>query len=149
MNVNDKLECLSLEDFSYLDWLFVGKFKCGLPKRLFTLLGSGNTHKHFTRLERPARYKHSSLFWTFVNYSCKRFFNVGPRSCLNLICYLPTTWMNKTVTNLSLMVLMEIYLTLVNRKSWNWPKIVFLFQELPKMDTNGEIDHCVGTRRHI
>ncbi len=30
------------------------------------------THKHYTRLERPARYKHSSLLRKCINYSRKK-----------------------------------------------------------------------------
>ncbi len=35
--------------------------------------------KHQTRLEWPARDKHSSLLRKFVNYGRKKFFNIGPR----------------------------------------------------------------------
>jgi len=41
------------------------------------------THQHETKLERPARDKHSSLLDTFVNYRCKRFMTLGP-GCYSL-----------------------------------------------------------------
>ncbi len=37
----------------------------------------GLTHNHETKLERLTRDKHSSLVRTFVNYSCKKFCNIG------------------------------------------------------------------------
>jgi len=36
--------------------------------------------KHYTRLEKPAKDKHSSLLRTFENYGCKKFDNTGPSS---------------------------------------------------------------------
>ncbi len=48
------------------------------PFRCFTLgQAPGPTHKHFTRLERPARDKHSKLLQTFVNYYRKTFCILG------------------------------------------------------------------------
>ncbi len=43
-------------------------------KRCFSLLGSGPTRKHWTRLERLATVEHSSLLQTLINY----FHNIGP-----------------------------------------------------------------------
>ncbi len=37
------------------------------------------THVHQTRLERPARNKHSSLLPAFKTNSCKKFYNIVPR----------------------------------------------------------------------
>jgi hypothetical protein len=37
------------------------------------------THKHESRLERPARDKHSSLLGTFVIYDHNKFHNTSPR----------------------------------------------------------------------
>ncbi len=37
-------------------------------------------HNHWTRLERLARDKHSSLLQKFVNYGQKKFYNIGPRA---------------------------------------------------------------------
>jgi hypothetical protein len=48
----------------------------GAPERYFTRVGSGLTHEHWTRLERPVKDKHSSLFQTFVNYVRKKFYNI-------------------------------------------------------------------------
>ncbi len=39
----------------------------------------GSTHKHYTRLEGPAKSKHSSLLVTLVNYGRKTFYNIWPR----------------------------------------------------------------------
>jgi hypothetical protein len=45
----------------------------------FTRVGSRLTHKYLTWLKRLARDKHNSLLQTFVNYSRKKFYNIGPR----------------------------------------------------------------------
>ncbi len=42
----------------------------------FVTLAPGRTCKHLTRLERPEKYKHSSLLQKFVNY--RQFYNMGP-----------------------------------------------------------------------
>jgi hypothetical protein len=39
----------------------------------------GLAHKQKTKLERLARYKHSSLLRKFVTYGRKKFYNIGPR----------------------------------------------------------------------
>jgi hypothetical protein len=49
------------------------------PERCFTRVGSGLTCKHYTRLERLARDKHSSLLQKFVTYGRKKFYNIVPR----------------------------------------------------------------------
>jgi hypothetical protein len=36
------------------------------------------THKHYTRLKRPARDIYSSLLRTSLNHNCKKFYNIGP-----------------------------------------------------------------------
>jgi hypothetical protein len=43
-----------------------------------TLVGSGLIHKHWTRLERLASDKCSSLLQKVVNYGRKKFYNIGP-----------------------------------------------------------------------
>ncbi len=48
-------------------------------------LAPGLIHKHYTRLERPARDKHSSLVQTFVNYGRKKFYKVGPLSLFDAV----------------------------------------------------------------
>jgi hypothetical protein len=45
---------------------------------------SGLTRKHQTRLERPAKIKHSSLLGPFANYGHKKFYNIGTRSQMML-----------------------------------------------------------------
>ncbi len=42
-----------------------------------TWVGSGLTQNYYFRLERFARDKHSNLFGLFVNYSFKKFNNMG------------------------------------------------------------------------
>ncbi len=42
-------------------------------------IGSGFTCKYQTRLERPARDKHSSLLWLFISDAEKKEFNIGNR----------------------------------------------------------------------
>jgi hypothetical protein len=63
--------------------MFVGKDRslpyCGASERCFIHLGSGLTSKHWARLERLARDKHSSLLQKTVNYGRKKFYNIGPR----------------------------------------------------------------------
>jgi hypothetical protein len=39
-----------------------------------------HTRKRYTRLERLARDKHSSLLRTLINYGRKKFYNIGPRA---------------------------------------------------------------------
>jgi len=62
--------------------MFVGEVRSltfrGAPERCFTQVGYGLTHKRWTRLERLARDKHSSLLQKYVNYGHKKFYNTGP-----------------------------------------------------------------------
>ncbi len=62
--------------------LFAGMaeaFPSEAPLRCSTLgYAPGFTRKH-TRLEMFARDKHSSLLRKFVNYGCKKSYNIGPR----------------------------------------------------------------------
>ncbi len=61
-----------LSVFPFL-WLSFNLFaQSGAHEWCFTQVGSGLTHKHYTRLEKLARDKHSSLLWKSINYSCKR-----------------------------------------------------------------------------
>ncbi len=50
----------------------------GAPERSFIRVGSDFDFKLQTRLERPARDKHSNLLQTFVNDGCKKLNNIGP-----------------------------------------------------------------------
>ncbi len=61
--------------------MFPGKTR-DLPQsrateRCFTWVGSGLTQKHYTRLERLARDKHSSLLRKSVTYGRKKFYSTG------------------------------------------------------------------------
>jgi hypothetical protein len=47
--------------------------KRGVPERCFTQVGSSLTRKHYTRLERLAKEKYSSLLRESVNYDRKKF----------------------------------------------------------------------------
>jgi hypothetical protein len=49
-----------------------------VPEKCFTRVGSGVTRKYWTRLERPIRYKHSSLLQTLIKCEEKKFYNIGP-----------------------------------------------------------------------
>jgi len=49
------------------------------PERFFNRVSSYFINKHWTKLERLARDKHSSLLRTFVNYDRKLFYNIEPR----------------------------------------------------------------------
>ncbi len=64
--------------------MFVGKASClplsGGHEGYFTQVGSGLTCKHYTRLEKFASDKHSSLLRKFVNYGRKKFYNIDPWS---------------------------------------------------------------------
>ncbi len=63
--------------------MFVGKAKAYARveqlKCTSLVLGPGLSYKHWTRLERLVRDKHSSLLRKFVNYDRKEFYNIGPR----------------------------------------------------------------------
>jgi hypothetical protein len=50
------------------------------PQSFFNRVGSCFTNRHWTRLEKLALGKHSSLLQKFVNYGRKKFYNIGPRS---------------------------------------------------------------------
>ncbi len=52
-------------------------FVSGAPEGAITRVGSGLTHKHWTRLERLFRDEHSSSLITFVNYGRKFFITLG------------------------------------------------------------------------
>ncbi len=56
------------------------------PERCFNQVGARFTCKQYTRLERLARAKQSSLLQIFVNYGQKKFYEIGPRylDCLSL-----------------------------------------------------------------
>jgi hypothetical protein len=43
----------------------------------------GLTHKHYTRLERLAKDKHSSIVQKPVKYGCKKFYSTGPWDSTN------------------------------------------------------------------
>jgi len=63
--------------------MFVGEANgptlSGASESCFTRVGSGIIHRHYTRLERLARDKHSSLLWTLINDCCKKFYNLDSR----------------------------------------------------------------------
>jgi hypothetical protein len=65
---------------------FVGKAMdlpwSGAPERCFTLVDPSLAGKFWTRLERLARDKHSSLLRKYVNYSHNKFYSTGPRTAL-------------------------------------------------------------------
>jgi hypothetical protein len=48
------------------------------PFRCPTKVGFGLTIKHYTRLERFVRNKHSSLIRAFIYYGQKKFHHIGP-----------------------------------------------------------------------
>jgi hypothetical protein len=52
-------------------------------QKIFVTLSPGFTHKNYTWLESLSREKHSSILETFVNYGCKKFYNIGPRTRLS------------------------------------------------------------------
>ncbi len=63
--------------------MFAGKagaYLSGASEKCFTRVCSGITRKHKTRLERLARDKRSCLLQKLINYGCKKFYNIGPRS---------------------------------------------------------------------
>ncbi len=47
-------------------------------------VGSDLTHKHQTKQKSSARDNHSSLLRTFVNYWCRKVYNIGPHCGLPL-----------------------------------------------------------------
>ncbi len=58
--------------------IFVGKARAYLSKSSFRFSTPGLTFKHYTRLERLVRDKHTSLLRTFVNYGRKFFITWTP-----------------------------------------------------------------------
>jgi hypothetical protein len=63
--------------------MFVGKARglllSGAPEKGFTQVCSSLTCKYYTRLEKLARDKRSTLLQKFVTYDSKKFYNIGPR----------------------------------------------------------------------
>ncbi len=72
MTVIYKCEC------RYPTTLVSGK-ACGDKHRCFTWVGPGLALKHWTRLEKLARDKHSSLLRKYLNYGRNKFYSTGPR----------------------------------------------------------------------
>jgi len=62
--------------------VFTGKARAHLSEAPFGCFALGQTpgiaHK-YTSLGRPARYKHCSLLWKFLNTGRKKFYRIGPR----------------------------------------------------------------------
>jgi hypothetical protein len=62
--------------------MLVGKARSlpqnGAPERCFTQIGSGLTRKYYTRLERLAMDKHTSLLRNSVNYDRENFIVQAP-----------------------------------------------------------------------
>ena len=84
MNVRKKLECLSPRP----SLMFVSKYRASpreAPFKYSTLgWAAGLTHIHLTKLERPARDKHSSLLQNLSNYGRKKFYNNMSRMLQNI-----------------------------------------------------------------
>jgi hypothetical protein len=63
--------------------MFAGKARSlpysGAPEKFFTLVGSGFTRKHYTRLKKLAGDKHCGLLHILVNYGRKKFYRIGSR----------------------------------------------------------------------
>jgi hypothetical protein len=57
--------------------MFVSKARYLLQSGAPVRVGSDLTHKHYTRLERLARYKESSLSYTCINYRHNKFYNIA------------------------------------------------------------------------
>ncbi len=95
-NVCNKLERLSQAGLSNLIKCF--RARPGAYPRVEHLKGSSLVqalaffHKHQTRQERLARDKH--LLRTFINYWCKMFYNIGPRTQPYLLVMLAGKNMN-------------------------------------------------------
>jgi hypothetical protein len=58
--------------------MFAGKATSLAYRECSTRVGSGLKQKHYNRLERLVRDKHSSLFLPFVIYKEKRVVNTAP-----------------------------------------------------------------------
>jgi hypothetical protein len=85
MNFRNKLEFLSLASPSSL--VFCLRARPGAYPRVdhlkgSSIVGSCFTNKHYTRVERLARRKRSSLIQKIATYGHKTFYNIGPRSWL-------------------------------------------------------------------
>ncbi len=115
--VRNKLECLYLAGFfclAYCLQLRPGVYPSlswSKAFRCFFWVSSDLTLKLQTSLEIFARYKHSCLLRTFVNYGCKKFNNVGTsvsirktkfpslhmNGCNKLVCYIIYTCLSQIV----------------------------------------------------
>jgi hypothetical protein len=82
MIILNKLKCLSPAKPFWPSVILAGKAriqpKMGAPERCFTWVGSGLTHRHYTRLERVVREKHTSLLRKIVTIGRKKFYNTDP-----------------------------------------------------------------------
>jgi hypothetical protein len=62
--------------------MFVGKVRSlpyrGVPERCFTQVSSDQIHKHWTRLESPARNKHACLLGLFMSYEENKVLRMRP-----------------------------------------------------------------------
>jgi hypothetical protein len=61
--------------------------KSRAPEICFTRVGSGLTHIHYIILAISVSYKHSKLFQTFVNYICKKCYNIVPHCRIHKSSY--------------------------------------------------------------
>ncbi len=105
MNGLKKLECLSLKVlFTLQPRLMFADTTRGLPQKFNypTWVGSGQTHEHYTRLERTARDRQSSLLVTFVSYENISSVNTAPGLQLEdipcqLAKHLKLPWLTNTL----------------------------------------------------
>jgi len=139
-----KMEKAYLKKWCHLNWgkcyktfygcpWFVCKAKSlpesGAPERCFTWTGSSLTRKHYTKLERIFRNKHSSLLRTFVIYEYKKFYNIEPRTYNILFQLLQDQRINRNVNALAYlweMNQLKIDLTLIMTWSWQLNVLTYL-----------------------
>ncbi len=100
----------------YCLWLRTGAYlRVENLKGSITHLGSGLTHIHLTRLEKPRGDKHSSFFSKFINYQLKKFDINRLRHC-HRIKYCKFTVQDFDSQN---------FLKYVITKVWNFVRCVF------------------------
>ncbi len=83
--VNNKLECSSMTKLFQPSVILASKaiaFLNGAPEKCSTLGQAPDlTYKYYTRLERPAKDKHSSLLRLFLNYGYRNVCSMGQCCC--------------------------------------------------------------------
>jgi hypothetical protein len=77
------------------------------------LVSSGLTHKHKSRLEQPARNKHSSLLGPFICYEKNKVFLILPLISITTFSIMTLSIMTLSIKTLSMMILSVMTLSMM------------------------------------